>query len=658
MIKFNNKIEFISEIGINHNGSIITAKKLIQQSKNINCNYVKFQIRNINEIYHPEFLKNPSNSENANQYIYNELKKSNLKISNYIELFKYSKKLNLKVMVTPFDIKSLSLCKRAEVNAIKIGSPDFNNIQLISEALKIKKPLFISTGMSEENEINSIKYFLNKYNIHKVPINIFHCVSSYPPNDDEINLRYIKVLMTKFPKYKIGYSGHERGFIPSLISIYFGATIIERHLTLNKNSDGPDHNSSLTKKEFKELILRSNLIHKKMKNEKFNLDKFLKNFNLLTGLQSIGKPIKSVSLNSNFNKKILGKSAIYKRNFKKNKIISLKDIRFVSPGKGISGLEFYRGKKRLTKDVKKNDYLSNEHFNLSTQKKFNRKKIKIYNKKWGLIGRLGDYEQFIDDASDLIEIHLTWRELLNPKLPKKNYKSELVIHAPEYFNDQLVDFTSDNKKIINNSLEMIENLKILIEKIKNNFYFDKVKGPKVVLHPGGHSEKSIIDTSKINKYRNLFKNLKKIKSKNYNLLLENMPPYPWYYGGKFFQHIFTNTKEIKSFCSEADINICYDTSHAKLASNMLKINFKNFTQNILKNIEYLHISDAAKLYQEGLQIGDGEIDFKMFFNLVKNLNVKFVPEIWNGHLEDGKGFKQAIYEIEKIMKKISVKKSC
>ena len=200
-----------------------------------------------------------------------------------------------------------------------------------------------------------------------------------------------------------------------------------------------------------------------MKNEKFNLDKFLKNFNLLTGLQSIGKPIKSVSLNSNFNKKILGKSAIYKRSFKKNKIISLKDIRFVSPGKGISGLEFYRGKKRLTKDVKKNDYLSNEHFNLSTQKKFNRKKIKIYNKKWGLIGRLGDYEQFIDDTSDLIEIHLTWRELLNPKLPKKNYKSELVIHAPEYFNDQLVDFTSNNKKIINNSLEMIENLKILIE---------------------------------------------------------------------------------------------------------------------------------------------------------------------------------------------------
>ena len=658
MKKFHNKIEFISEIGINHNGSFALAKKLINQSKHINCNYVKFQVRDINEIYHPEFLRNPSNSENANQYIYNELKKSNLTKLNYIKLFKYSKKVDLKVMVTPFDTKSLNLCKRKEVDAIKIGSPDFDNIQLISEALKIKKPLFISTGMSEENEINSIKHILNKYNLNKVPINIFHCVSSYPPNDDEINLKYIKVLLKKFPKYRIGYSGHERGFIPSLISIYFGATIIERHLTLNKESDGPDHNSSLTKKEFKELILKSNFILEKMKYRKFGLDMFLKNFNLLKGFSSIGKPIKFVSLNSNFNRKILGKSAIYKKNFKKNNIINFQDIRFVSPGKGISGLDFYKGKKKLIKDVKKNDYLSNEHFNSNLRKKFNRKKIKIYNKKWGLIGRLGDYEQFIDDSSDLIEIHLTWRELLNPKLPNKDYKSELVIHAPEYFNDRLIDFTSDNKKIINNSLEMMENLGKLVEKIKNNFYFDEIKGPKVVLHPGGHSEKSIIYSSKENKYRNLFKNLKKIKSKNYNLLLENMPPYPWYYGGKFFQHIFTDTKEIKNFCKEANINICYDTSHAKLSSNLLKVNFKNFTQNILQNIEYLHISDAAKLYQEGLQIGEGEIDFKMFFNLVKNLKVNFVPEVWNGHLDNGRGFKEAMYQIEKIMKKISVKKNC
>ena len=657
MNKFN-KVEFISEIGINHDGSFDTAKKLIQQSKEIECDFVKFQVRDIKEVYHPNFLKNPSNSENANQYIYNEIKRSYLDKSKYIQLFKFAKKLDIKIMVTPFDLKSLTLCKRKEVHAIKIGSPDFNNIQLIISAFKLKKPLFLSTGMATDSEINTMKKNLKKFNIYNVPITIFHCVSSYPPNEHEMNLKYIKNLMKKFPDYKIGYSGHERGYLPSLISIFFGAKVIERHITLNNKLKGPDHNSSLIKKEFKKLISNSKKINKKLNNNNINLKKFLKEFNLSGVKNSIGKYVKTLSLNADFNKKILGKSAIYKKNFNKNKIIKVEDLRFVSPGKGLSGLEFYELKKKLTKNVFKNNYLSRSDFEKKENKKFDRGKIKIINKKWGLIGRLGDFEQFIDEKADLIEIHLTWRELINPKIIYENYNTELIIHAPEYFNDKLIDFTSDDKNILNNSFEMIENLNNLVEKIKNNFVYDYQKGPKVVLHPGGHSEKSIHSVSKINQYRNLLKNLKNIKSKNYNLLLENMPPYPWYYGGKFYQHIFTDTKEIKKFCKEANINVCYDTSHAKLASNMLKKNFKNFTKDILQNIEYLHVSDAAKMHQEGLQIGEGEIDFKMFFQLVKNLNVNFVPEIWNGHLDNGQGFKTAMHNIQKIMRKISVKKHC
>ena len=657
MNKFN-KVEFISEIGINHDGSFDTAKKLIQQSKEIECDFVKFQVRDIKEVYHPNFLKNPSNSENANQYIYNEIKRSYLDKSKYIQLFKFAKKLDIKIMVTPFDLKSLALCKRKEVHAIKIGSPDFNNIQLIISAFKLKKPLFLSTGMATDSEINIMKKNLKKFNIYNVPITIFHCVSSYPPDEHEMNLKYIKNLMKKFPDYKIGYSGHERGYLPSLISIFFGAKVIERHITLNNKLKGPDHNSSLIKKEFKKLISNSKKITKKLNNNNINLKKFLKEFNLSGAKNSIGKYVKTLSLNADFNKKILGKSAIYKKNFNKNKIIKVEDLKFVSPGKGLSGLEFYGLKKKLSKNVFKNNYLSRSDFEKKENKKFDRDKIKIINKKWGLIGRLGDFEQFIDEKADLIEIHLTWRELINPKIIYENYNTELIIHAPEYFNDKLIDFTSDDKNILNNSFEMIENLNNLVEKIKNNFVYDYQKGPKVVLHPGGHSEKSIHSVSKINQYRNLLKNLKNIKSKNYNLLLENMPPYPWYYGGKFYQHIFTDTKEIKKFCKEVNINVCYDTSHAKLASNMLKKNFKNFTKDILQNIEYLHVSDAAKMHQEGLQIGEGEIDFKMFFQLVKNLNVNFVPEIWNGHLDNGQGFKTAMHNIQKIMRKISVKKHC
>ena len=252
-------ILFISEIGINHNGSFNVAKKLIDQSFDVGCDYVKFQIRNIKEIYHPEFLKNFTNSENANQYIYNELVKVQLKENEYEKLFTYAKTKNLKVMVTPFDLKSLKFCKK-KIDAIKIGSPDFENIQLIIEALKINKPLFLSTGMADEKDIFEIKNILKKYNIHKVPITIFHCVSSYPPNDEEINLKFIDKLKKIFPNYTIGYSGHERGIVPSLISLYFGSQTIERHITLDKNSNGPDHNSSLNKSEFKSLIKKSKKI--------------------------------------------------------------------------------------------------------------------------------------------------------------------------------------------------------------------------------------------------------------------------------------------------------------------------------------------------------------------------------------------------------------
>ena len=406
----NNQIIFISEIGINHNGSIKTAKKLISQSKKLNCDYVKFQVRNLKKIYHPNFLKNPSNAEHANQYIYNEIKKTNLNQKKYLNLFKFSKRKKIKVMVTPFDLKSLNICKSKYVDAIKIGSPDFDNIQLIINAIKLKKPLFLSTGMAEEKDIDAIKKILKKHNIFKVPIVIFHCVSSYPPNEDEINLKYIKILDKKFSNYTIGYSGHERGYLPSLISIYFGARVIERHLTLDKNSKGPDHNSSLTSNEFRKLIANSKLIINQLSHKKTSQEKFLKQFKLSSAKKSIGESIKDVSLNSKFNKKVLGKSAIYKKNYKKNKIIKIDDLKFVSPAKGLSGLEFNKINKKLIKNVNKNEYLSKKDFIRFSNRKFDTNKIIIPNKKWGLIGRLGDYEQFIDEKADLIEIHLTWRE--------------------------------------------------------------------------------------------------------------------------------------------------------------------------------------------------------------------------------------------------------
>tara|TARA_B110000483_G_C18189810_1_gene540465 strand:+ start:1125 stop:3083 length:1959 start_codon:yes stop_codon:yes gene_type:complete len=646
-------LEFISEIGINHNGKISIAKKLIDQSKLAGATYVKFQLRNLKEMYNPDFLKKVSNSESANQYIYNEIKKNSLSENQYCNLFKYSKKIGLKVMVTPFDEKSLDLCKNKYIDAIKIGSPDFENIYLIKKALKLKLPLYLSTGMTTLTNIKKVILFIKKNNLHKVKINILHCVSSYPPRKDEINLRFIKTLIKINKNNKVGYSGHERGFGPSLLSIYFGSRIIERHITLDKNMEGPDHNSSITAEEFRKLINTSFQCLLFLKKKKTNLNNFINNFELKRSQDSIGVNRKILSNNALFNKKILGKSYIYIKTLKKGSKINLENLKLVCPGKGLGPLEINKFlNKRLINDVVKNSYVNFQNF-----RKINKNSYKI-NRRWGLVGRLGDFEQYINDKANLIEIHLTWRELMNPKIPKKFYNNELIVHAPEYFNDKLIDFSSNDKAVVDNSFEMMKNVSKLIDKLKNYFYFDEEKGPKLVLHPGGHSQNSIDFLSKNERYKNLAKNIYKLKSNRYNLLLENMPPYPWYFGGRYYQHIFTNTEDICKFSKELNMNVCYDTSHAKLASNDQEKNFITFSKKILNFTEHLHISDAKGTDGEGLQIGAGDINFNDFFKLAINNNASFIPEIWNGHLDNGNGFNIALNNIEKILKKLSTHHHC
>ena len=644
------KIKFIAEIGINHNGNFSLAKKLIYEANKCGCDYVKFQIRNLNKIYHKNFKKNFTNSESAHQYIFNQLKKSNFSTSKNLELFRYAKKLGLKVMITPFDNFSANLCKSSLVDAIKIGSPDFENIFLIKKCLSFNKSIFLSTGMSSEENIISIIKFLKKNKKKNQDITILHCASSYPPLDEEINIRYINNLKNISKNFKIGYSGHERGYGPSLISLFYGVSVIERHITLNKKEEGPDHNSSLLPIEFLHMVKKTEIIKKYLNEKKISEENFLKKFNLLKYKNSIGISKKIISINAEYNKKILGKSLVYKKDYQKGKFLDLNCLKLVSPAKGISAVEFIKIKKKMLEtNVNSLQYLQLEDF-----KKNKKKNIKI-NRKWGLVGRLGDFEEFLDQKSDLIEIHLTWRELINPKKTRKKIDKELIFHAPEYFNDQLIDFSTDDKKILNNSFEMMEHLSKLVDKMKDNFLFDEKLGPKVVLHPGGHSEKPLDYLSKISRYRNLYKNIKKIKSKNYNLLLENMPPYPWYFGGSYFQHIFTDTNEIKKFCSEAKTGLCYDTSHAILECNNSKKDFINFTKKIVSHASYFHISDGKGKNQEGVQVGLGDINFEKFFDLIKNNNAGFIPEIWNGHLNSGRGFEIALRNIQKILKKISIK---
>jgi sialic acid synthase SpsE/sugar phosphate isomerase/epimerase len=642
----------ISEIGINHNGDVNLAKKLIDQSLKAGANAVKFQIRNLAEIYNKKIISDPNNTQSGSQYIFNQLVKSQFTNKKILELFEYSKKKGLYVGATPFDLKSLQFLNNNlnKIDFIKIGSPDFDNVPLIKEAIKKKKYIILSTGMNDEIEIKKI------FNLIKFDRNLtafLHCCSSYPASESEINLKFINKLK-KITSCLVGYSGHEKGFLPTLMSIYYDAKIIERHITLDKNMIGPDHTSSLNFDEFKKMTHAIRNIEKMSKKDILNF--LSRNFNIDKNSAFVGSGNKTINQNVMLNKSILSKSLVFRKSLKKNTILKENHFELKSPANGLNYLEIdkFLGKK-LKKNVSKHDYVLKNSINSQKNNLFKNFSL---NKKWGLVTRLGDLEDYIDNKSDLIEIHLTWRELIKGKIIKDFINKDLVVHAPEYFNDKLVDFTTNDKKITSNSLEMLENVINFSKNISNNFNVRDDKGPRVVVHPGGHFD---IFKKKINlkeKYLNLSKNLSKLNLNGVRLLIENMPPYPWYFGGKHYNYIFTDPKEINNFCNEKNFKICFDTSHAQLYCNKQNINLVDFIRKIKKHVAYFHFSDAIGVDGEGVQIGKGNIKFNSFLKEISDMDLGFIPEIWQGHLDNGKGFDVALKNLKKIFKKIGTNKKC
>ena len=152
-------------------------------------------------------------------------------------------------MCTPWDINSFNFLEKNNVAAYKISSADFTNIFLIENVIKSRKPIILSTGMATEVEIKLITNFLKK---KKIDFALLHCNSTYPAPLNDINLKWIKKLKT-FSEI-VGYSGHERGIYVSLAAVGVGASIIERHFTLDRNMEGPDHVASLELENFKSMV--------------------------------------------------------------------------------------------------------------------------------------------------------------------------------------------------------------------------------------------------------------------------------------------------------------------------------------------------------------------------------------------------------------------
>ena len=245
----NDKTFFIAEIGINHNGNLEKAIKLIESAKLAGCDVVKFQKRTP-ELCIPKDQWNIKRKTPWGNIKYIDYKKKiEFGKKEYDKINKYCKKLNILWTASCWDIPSIKFIKKYNVKFYKIASASITDKYLLKEIKKTNKPVIISTGMSTEKQISNAVKIIGQKNLA-----ILHCNSSYPAPSKQLNLRYIKTLQKKYKNSVIGYSGHEMNLSSSIAAIVLGAKIVERHITLDKSLWGTDQRASIEPLGFARLI--------------------------------------------------------------------------------------------------------------------------------------------------------------------------------------------------------------------------------------------------------------------------------------------------------------------------------------------------------------------------------------------------------------------
>lgn len=341
MVGEDNPIFLIAEAGVNHNGSLSIARSLVDIAADSGVDAIKFQTYKTEKLILRSTEKASYQQSNVKkeESFYEMLKKYELTEGDFKILKEYCDEKGLLFLSTPFDSSSVELLENLNVPAYKIGSGDMNNFPLIKVVCSKGKSILLSTGMATLEEVRESVQFIKNNSVEEIVI--FQCTTSYPTKLEDVNLNVIDLYKNEFPNEIIGFSDHSQGITASLGAVAKGAKVIEKHFTLDKEMEGPDHKASLDPTELRKWV-----------NEIRNLEKALGS-NKKTLLKS------EVELS-----KIARKSIVSIKDLKKGEILSEDNIGIKRPGTGISPKEFEKIIGRsINKDILKDSVIFWEDVN-------------------------------------------------------------------------------------------------------------------------------------------------------------------------------------------------------------------------------------------------------------------------------------------------------
>ena len=307
----------IAEAGVNHNGNLDLALKMVDEAKRAGADIVKFQTAIPEKVISKyadkaEYQKKTTGNEESQLEM---CKRIHLKLSDYDIIKKYCEEVGIEFLSTPFDLESIDYLEKLGMRLWKIPSGEITNLPYLIKIAKTGKPVIMSTGMAELKEVEEAVNVLKENGAGE--ITLLHCTTEYPAPFESVNLRAMNTLREKFGT-EVGYSDHTVGFEAAVAAAVLGAAVIEKHFTLNHNMEGPDHKASLEPEEFEVMVNNIRLIEK-----------------------ALGDGVKQPAEVEKKNIAIARKSIVAAKDIKKGEIFTEENITVKRPGSGISPMKWF-----------------------------------------------------------------------------------------------------------------------------------------------------------------------------------------------------------------------------------------------------------------------------------------------------------------------------
>ncbi len=612
----------IAEIGINHNGSVAMGRELVEAAASAGADAVKFQMRDLATLYRDGGRLDAPDEDLGSQYVLDLLARFELEPDDLYALFDHAVSLGVTPFCTAWDTESVRRLDDYGIPAFKVASADLTNHELVVAMAATGRPMVVSTGMSSESEIVDCVATLRSAGASYA---LLHCNSTYPAPYRDLNLTYLDRL-AELGGCPVGYSGHERGHHVAVAAVAVGARIVEKHFTLDRDLEGNDHKVSLLPDEFARMVAEIRDVE-----------------------ASLGTDAeRTLSQGELMNRVTLAKSLVAVRDLRTGDTVRPEDVTVKGPGRGLQPdrRDDLLGT-RLRRDVPAGDffYATDLSGDAVAPRPYG------FRRPWGVPVRYHDVRSILEASTpDFVEFHLSYKDLdLDPSqfladLPACRY----AVHSPDLFaGDHILNLATDDPAHRRRSLDELRRTIEVAARIGG--YFTGPERPVLVVSMGGFtSDRPVAPGDRAAMYERVAAALDVVDTSPVEILAQTLPPFPWYLGGQLFCNLFVDATDTAAFSDATGVGLCLDVSHTKLAANHRGASFAEWVELLAPRARHLHIVDAAGVDGEGLQIGDGEVDFAVLLEQLDRLcpDAGFIPEIWQGHRNGGEGFWVALDRLE------------